>query len=116
MNTSKKTKAVLAGLAASALTVGATSFAFGSFSPTGGAGGSGGTAGDDQGYENGYEQGYSAGSIDSGAVVGSGTNAVFTRFKIGANTASKPSAKNKGNNHGANGGKGGGGGNATNHF
>ena len=114
--TNSKTKAVLAGVAASALTVGATSFAFGSFSPTGGSGGTGGTAGSDQGSSQGYDQGSSQGAITSGAVVGSGTNAVFTRFHIGANTSAKPRLRGSNTNRGANGGKGGSGGNSTNHF
>ena len=115
MNT-PKTKAILAGVAAAALTVGTTTFAFGDFSPTGGAGGSGGSGGSDQGSSQGGDLGSSQGAITSGAVVGSGTNAIFTRFHIKANTGTNAGSNGNNANSGSNGGKGGRGGKSKNKF
>jgi hypothetical protein len=111
-----KTKAILAGVAAAALTVGTTTFAFGDFSPTGGAGGSGGSAGSEQGSSQGGDLGSSQGTVTSGAVVGSGTNAIFTRFNVKANTGTNADAQGKNSNAGSNGGPGGRGGRSKNKF
>jgi len=111
-----KTKAILAGVAAAALTVGTTTFAFGDFSPTGGAGGSGGSAGSKQGSSQGGDLGSSQGTVTSGAVVGSGTNAIFTKFHVKANTGTDANANGNNGNNGSNGGQGGRGGRSKNKF